>query len=31
MTNKNDKTEELLLGISFKEFKKYIEFLMTLK
>ena len=28
MTNKNDKTEELL-GISFAEFKKYIEFLMT--
>ena len=28
VTNKNDKTEELL-GISFAEFKKYIEFLMT--
>ena len=28
MTNKNDKTEELL-GISFAEFKKYIEFLLT--
>ena len=28
LTNKNTKTEELL-GISFKEFKEYIEFLMT--
>ena len=28
VTNKNDKTEDLL-GISFEEFKDYIEFLMT--
>ena len=28
VTNKNSKTEELL-GVSFSEFKKYIEFLMT--
>ena len=30
ITKKNSKTEELL-GISFKEFKNYIEFLMTLE
>ena len=30
VTKKNSKTEELL-GISFKEFKNYIEFLMTLE
>ena len=28
LTQKNDKTEDLL-GISFEEFKEYIEFLMT--